>query len=1801
MPELGEFDAVIADPPYEANMHADRRGKKSYGARARIRQEGNANPDAVDFASIEPIRDDVAKLMTAASRSWVLAFCTSEGVYPWKLALEDAGAKYKRACVWVKPDSSPQFNGECPANGSESFVTAWAGEGRARWNGGGRRNVWTCPSRSASRTGEHPTEKPLSLMAELVGLFTNAGASILDPFMGSGTTGIAACDLGRAFVGIERDETYFDLACRRFEELAREPRLIADAQDALHELLTGKQTVTLSYDGRTVQYTKADEGSNPMTKAQLLDSSGNVIPYGTGARIRAASLSGTGGDASYRGASVRDAAVANWKPINISADMATLFDRDTVTARARDLIRNNGIARAAVIKQADMVVGRQFRLLSLPDHRALNLSREEASALGRQIEAAFRSWAEDPLRRCDRIRRHNFGGLVNLLYREDRSSGESLLVLRNHARPGWRWSTAVHAIDPDRLSNPHNFMDGHLLENGNRVRGGVELDPAGEAIAYHIRNAHELDVTFGTDTHTWTRVEKETEWGRPVCVHSFEPDRVEQTRGISPFASILAVFRMIDRHSQAEIASAVANALFIAFISSSYDPYSVQESFTTGDNPVDEGKTWQDLRTDIYKQAPINLGGNSIPVLAPGDEIQMNNAPRQTAEFSDFRSVFLQEVATALGMPYVALAERWDQVNYSSARAALNEVWRAVQSRRASFVEQTVNPVYFAIVEEAFARGYIEPPAGAPSFYENPAAYLRAIWVGPGRGYVDPENEAKGAALRVQNNFSTLEREAAEQGLDWEELLDQRAREVAELARLEIPAVAAGDINTPTDPPPAIDTETGGWFSRIRDTIVGTASTSSEDLEDAPFSAAYLADEDVLDVDEEGYIIADGVAILEIAGMLWDRSRWSYGRALWTYEGIEAAILAANADERVRAIMLRIESPGGLVEGMFDCAAQIRAVAQSGGGTKPVHAVIPGQATSAAYCLAAACDRVIAARGAGVASIGSIIVHVEFSKADDRYGVTVSPIRSRENKARQNSYEPLSDDAEAGLKEVVDLADAEFVEQLAGFRPSLTTASIDHLDGRMTVADPGARIDCVGIGLIDEIQSEREAFRALQALASGEDQAVGNTPVVTGEVNALANSEPTGSTGGKSQSNEEQIVMNREQMIAALGLSEEEAAKLTNAQLAAKITVALAASEEEEESASEEEEEETSSEEEEEETSSEEEEEEEEEEEAESTEASNSADSDRILAILDLKAAEGREKLARRLARLGLSVEDAKAALEDAAKANAGFPGKVPDPAIAGNSGNSTNSADTKADKLAEEAVLLGSEGVFARSVTILNGQTLLAGALLGAIALGAGSAVADGGNTGDGAFGAVTVGEAAIAGDYIVEIVEAATNAGRFSVIDPNGNRLDDGDVGTAYLNDHLGFTIADGAADFIVGDKWTVTVAAGSGKYLLSLAAADDGSQTPKAVLAEDCDASAGDKTAIVYFAGKNLMDIYSTTALAGVVRRLRVAQPVILNMFFPNMVVSDEEEIAFDVEIDKRRVSPFVSPLIAGKVVKSKGFRTDKFQPAYIKDKRIFDPTKPIRRAIGEQVGGDPNMSAAQREAANVALETQDQLEMLTMQEELMAIDAFLDGKTIVDGEGFDAVEVNFGRDAALTKELLGAARWGEDGVSPYDDVLDWRRTVRNKSGAPVTDIVFGETALDHFLADPKTEKVINTDYAGNTSVIDLAANVGEGAELQGKLGVTGPNLWSYSQTYTDDDDNEQDAFNPNAVVMGNRKLTEGTRSYGAIRDPKAGLQAMRYFSKSWDEEDPAVRWLMLQAAPLMVPTRINSTLGAMTRDD
>ena len=220
MPTLDGVDHIISDPPYEEVLHG------AFGRKIR-RKDGAHLPRSVNmlkslnFEGIDARRSDVARLCVEKSAGWVLLFTLAEGVRAWRDVIQEAGGKYDTCLAWVKPDSSPRFNGQGAARGFECAVTAWAGAGHRSWNGGGRRGVFTYNC-NGDRPGGHPTEKPVRLMCELVGLYSNPGQSVADPFMGSGTTGVAAVQMGRKFIGIEREPKYVDIACRRIEDAQRQ-------------------------------------------------------------------------------------------------------------------------------------------------------------------------------------------------------------------------------------------------------------------------------------------------------------------------------------------------------------------------------------------------------------------------------------------------------------------------------------------------------------------------------------------------------------------------------------------------------------------------------------------------------------------------------------------------------------------------------------------------------------------------------------------------------------------------------------------------------------------------------------------------------------------------------------------------------------------------------------------------------------------------------------------------------------------------------------------------------------------------------------------------------------------------------------------------------------------------------------------------------------------------------------------------------------------------------------------------------------------------------------------------------------------------------------------------------------------------------------------------------------------------------------------------------------------------------------------------------------------------------------------
>jgi hypothetical protein len=138
------------------------------------------------------------------------------------------GKKYRRTCTWVKVDGAPQLTGDRPAQGTEHLVCAWARPGRSRWNGGGKHGVYYHRVRDG-HPRLHPTQKPVPLLKDLLQDFTQPGDVILDPFMGSGSVGIACLDMdmGRRYIGIEIDPARFHVARHRLEQWARQGRLFA--------------------------------------------------------------------------------------------------------------------------------------------------------------------------------------------------------------------------------------------------------------------------------------------------------------------------------------------------------------------------------------------------------------------------------------------------------------------------------------------------------------------------------------------------------------------------------------------------------------------------------------------------------------------------------------------------------------------------------------------------------------------------------------------------------------------------------------------------------------------------------------------------------------------------------------------------------------------------------------------------------------------------------------------------------------------------------------------------------------------------------------------------------------------------------------------------------------------------------------------------------------------------------------------------------------------------------------------------------------------------------------------------------------------------------------------------------------------------------------------------------------------------------------------------------------------------------------------------------------------------------------
>lgn len=515
------------------------------------------------------------------------------------------------------------------------------------------------------------------------------------------------------------------------------------------------------------------------------------VSYGGSSDIHGISLG------AFKGASTRSPDVADWQPPDLSADSALLPDLTALRSRSADLMRNNGLVSGAYTTFVDTVLGGAgLRLQPKPNWRELGWEEDAADEWSRHVAARWQSYSEGTSCHPDAGRRLRFAGLSRLVLRSVLDSGEALALPLWLERPWSDWRTCFQLVDSARLSNPFNQWDTPTL------RGGIETDVYGAPVAYNIRKAHPGDgLWLNPQAFVWDRVEAFTPWGRPRVLHVFEPERIGQRRGKPAISAVLSEMHTFGRYTQAELRSALVNSLVAAILESPMDGASISDLFGNGSAYVTSRQAyWDNHRKN---SGAVSLRDNLFLRTFPGEKFTAFAPARPVAAYGQFVESLLRNISTGLNLPYELVAKDFSKTNYSSARAAILEGWRHFTVRRLFMAAYWYQPCYEMWLEEEIANGSIV----APGFYQNRDAYVRARWIGPGRGWVDPVKEATAAGNRMALQISTLESEAAEQGEDWEAILDQLSREQRAREKLGLnapPVVVGKSLEYPTDeaPPP---------------------------------------------------------------------------------------------------------------------------------------------------------------------------------------------------------------------------------------------------------------------------------------------------------------------------------------------------------------------------------------------------------------------------------------------------------------------------------------------------------------------------------------------------------------------------------------------------------------------------------------------------------------------------------------------------------------------------------------------------------------------------------------------------------------------------------------------------------------------------------------------------------------------------------------------------------------------------------------------------------------------------------------
>lgn len=472
----------------------------------------------------------------------------------------------------------------------------------------------------------------------------------------------------------------------------------------------------------------------------------------------------------------RDRTTHDWNMPQLSADQLLQSDRLMLNARSRQTIRDN--------PYADSISQAHRRNLGYITPRAAARDAKTGKPLTEFNKALDRWWYlwARRARFCDVEGRKPFGEMQGLAAEEFCAVGESMAILSYVRRPEMV-GLQVQLIEPEQLAIERD----RWALTGNDIRGGIEIDERGAAVAYHIHTGrHPLEgATLEPQRVPADRV-----------IHLMRQRRVRQTHGVTRLASSLGRLRDLGKYDEAELIAAWMEACQGLIDKTEEEDGEDDLGFTgatDGTESMEPGnESPQGKREEVVFEPGMIAKGNYEPF-----------APQHPGkQYEGFTKTQLRAAAAGAGFGYSTVTRDYSQGSYSSQRQEMTEEQKEVDPLQELVINAGLGqPVWDQFVFFAVLEGRL--PITMEEFAADPWTYTEADWQAPARPPIDPAREAAAAKIYLDYRLDNRRNQLNVAGKDWRENFDQieEEREYAAARGVTLPEDAlGGPAVSPSEP-----------------------------------------------------------------------------------------------------------------------------------------------------------------------------------------------------------------------------------------------------------------------------------------------------------------------------------------------------------------------------------------------------------------------------------------------------------------------------------------------------------------------------------------------------------------------------------------------------------------------------------------------------------------------------------------------------------------------------------------------------------------------------------------------------------------------------------------------------------------------------------------------------------------------------------------------------------------------------------------------------------------------------------------